>query len=102
MRQLLHPHAWKASLYLDHRQDEVDDCAGVEQVVPRLIPEQLGGRERSKENTAIGILLGASSSCQEYDSDLLCVLEIVRRAGIRKHQKVRRFKSPNQRHRKHK
>lgn len=35
-------HARQASLYLDHRQDEVDDRAGVQQVVPHVVPEQLG------------------------------------------------------------
>jgi len=39
--QVLHVDAGEASLYLDHREDEVDDGAGVEQMVPRLVAEEL-------------------------------------------------------------
>lgn len=39
-------HARQTPLDLDHRQDEVDDRAGVQQVVPRCVPVHLGARAR--------------------------------------------------------
>lgn len=60
---MLHVDAGEASLYLDHRQDEVDDGASVEHVVPRLVSEELdrsidrivaGGIRRKKRKRKSG------------------------------------------------
>lgn len=50
--QPLHAHARQTSLYLHHWDDEMDNRADVQQLVPRLVPNQLfagSKRERKKE-----------------------------------------------------
>lgn len=49
VRQRRHAHAGEAPLYLDHWQDEVNDGAGVQQVVPRLASEQLAAKKEETD-----------------------------------------------------
>lgn len=49
VRQLRQVRARQTSPYLDHWQDEMDHRAGVQQLVPRLVPEQLGAGRGQRE-----------------------------------------------------
>lgn len=49
VREPLHAHTGQTSLYLHHRKDEVDYRADVQQLVPRLVPNQLFGETKRME-----------------------------------------------------